>query len=124
MAAEYTEYDYVEAGKIDVKDLPPLDSETNSIMKTEFSTGFKLAIFYYLFVFTIPVLNWFAPDFMFSPMWGGMSVTWFLTGIVAMAMAFGIAYVHTHLYVKRLQANVRKTLNNDGAKANDGRSVI
>lgn len=123
MAGEYTEYDYVEAGKIDVKDLPPLDSETNSIMKKEFGTGIKLSIFYYLFVFTIPVLNWFAPDFMFSRMWGGMSYAWFFTGIVAMAMAFIIAYVHTALYEKRLQA-YQSPLDKDVNKSNDERSIV
>lgn len=122
MAGEFTEYDYVEAGKIDVKDLPPLDAETNSIMKKEFGTGIKLTIFYYLFVFTIPVLNWFAPDFMFSRMWGGMSIAWFFTGIVAMGMAFVIAYVHTHLYEKRLKAT--NTLDANADKSKDGRSVV
>lgn len=123
MAGEYTEYDYVEAGKIDVKDLPPLDTETNNIMKKEFGTGITLSLFYYVFVFTIPVLNWFAPDFMFSRMWGGMSVSWFFTAIVSMAMAFIIAYVHTHLYEKRLKAS-QSPLDKDVNKSNDGRSII
>lgn len=103
MASEYTEYDYVAAGTIDVSELPPLDSETDRIMKDEFSTGFKLTLLYYAFIFAIPILNWFAPDFMFSRFWGGMTYSWFFTGIVAMAMAFIIAYVHTALYEKRLQ---------------------
>jgi uncharacterized membrane protein (DUF485 family) len=122
MAGEYTEYDYVAAGTIDVKDLPPLDAETHKIMKTEFTTGLNLSIFYYVFIFSIPVLNWFAPDFMFQRMWGGMSVTWFFTGIVAMAMAFIIAYVHTHLYVRRLKAQtkIEAGVKND----KDGRSAI
>jgi uncharacterized membrane protein (DUF485 family) len=103
MAGEFTEYEYVEAGTVDVSELPPLDSETAKSMKEEFSTGFKLSTFYYLFIFTIPILNWFAPDFMFSNMWGGMTVSWFLTGIVAMGMAFVIAYIHTKRYEKRLE---------------------
>ncbi|GEN36313.1 hypothetical protein [Aneurinibacillus danicus] len=103
MANEYTEYDYVAAGTIDVSELPPLDPETNKIMKDEFSTGFKLSLLYYAFIFAIPILNWFAPEFMFSRIWGGMTYSWFLTGIVAMAMAFIIAYIHTALYEKRLQ---------------------
>ncbi|MBN6187586.1 hypothetical protein JQN58_11720 [Aneurinibacillus sp. BA2021] len=103
MASEYTEYDYVAAGTIDVSELPPLDPETDKIMKDEFSTGFKLTLFYYAFIFTIPILNWFAPGFMFSRFWGGMTYSWFFTGIVSMAMAFIIAYVHTSLYEKRLQ---------------------
>ncbi|WP_318502512.1 hypothetical protein [Bacillus sp. T3] len=122
MAGEFTEYDYVEAGKIDVKDLPPLDAETSSIMKNEFGTGIKLTIFYYLFVFTIPVLNWFAPDFMFSRMWGGMSYSWFFTSIVSMAMAFIIAFVHTHLYEKRLKVN--QSLDTNANNSKDGRSVV
>jgi uncharacterized membrane protein (DUF485 family) len=121
MAGEYTEYEYVEAGKIDISDLPPLDSDTEKIMKKEFSTGFKLSIFYYLFIFSIPVLNWFAPDFMFSKMWGGMTYAWFFTGIIAMGMAFVIAYVHTSLYEKRLK-NTQQSEVID--KPTDGRSVV
>lgn len=123
MAAEYTEYEYVEAGKIDISELPPLDAETDKIMKKEFSTGFKLTLFYYSFIFMIPVLNWFAPDFMFSNMWGGMTYAWFFTGIVAMGMAFVIAYVHTHLYEKRLQ-NTQKIEASTEEKQADGRSAI
>ncbi|MGN1402673.1 MAG: hypothetical protein ACI4XL_14365 [Bacillus sp. (in: firmicutes)] len=103
MGADYKDYDYVKAGTIDVKDLPPLDSSTSKIMKDEFRTGSKLTIFYFLFIFFIPIINWFAPDFAFAPLWGGMTVTWFITSIVAMAMAFMIAYIHTSLYEKRLQ---------------------
>ncbi|WP_243387894.1 hypothetical protein [Bacillus kexueae] len=101
MAGEYKEYDYVPAGSIDVSELEPLDSQTDRLMKQEFKTGFKLTIFYYAFILAIPVLNWFATDFMFSNMWGGMSYAWFLTSIVAMAMAFIIALIHTYLYEKR-----------------------
>ncbi|CAM3983730.1 hypothetical protein [Mesobacillus zeae] len=122
MAGEYSDYEYVEAGKIDVKDLPPLDSETEKIMKGEFSTGFKLSILYYLFIFTIPVLNWFAPEFMFSSMFGGMTYAWFLTGIVAMAIAFIIAYIHTNRYEKRLaKYETGHTIKPDGSV--DGRSA-
>jgi len=32
-----------------------------------------------------------------------MTVTWFVTTIVMMAMAFIIAYVHTAMYEKRLK---------------------
>jgi uncharacterized membrane protein (DUF485 family) len=103
MAHEYSEYAYVEAGTIDVSELEPLDPTTEKIMKDEFSTGFKLSLFYYVFIFLIPILNWFASDFAFSRMWGGMTYSWFLTSIVAMAMAFIIAYIHTSLYEKRLE---------------------
>jgi uncharacterized membrane protein (DUF485 family) len=109
MAVEYTDYEYVPAGTVDVSELEPLDQETSNLMKNEFSTGFKLTLFYYLFILAIPVLNWFAPDFMFSRMWGGMSFAWFFTSIVAMAMAFTIAFIHTYLYkkqVKTFQENI------------------
>lgn len=102
MASDFQDYEYVEAGKINVKDLPPLDSTTNRIMKDEIITGATLTIFYFIFIFSIPIINWFAPDFAFSQFWGGMTVTWFFTSIVAMAMAFIIAYIHTALYEKRL----------------------
>ncbi|MDZ5473655.1 hypothetical protein SM124_18215 [Bacillus sp. 31A1R] len=105
MAGEYTEYDYVEAGTIDVSELEPLDPETRRIMKGEFGTGIKLTVFYYIFILSIPILNWFASEFMFSRMWGGMTYSWFFTSVVAMAMAFIIAYIHTSLYEKRLQKN-------------------
>ncbi|RZH98075.1 hypothetical protein EIG99_14565, partial [Staphylococcus condimenti] len=42
-------------------------------------------------------------EFMFSRMWGGMTYSWFFTSIVAMAMAFVIALIHTTLYEKRLK---------------------
>lgn len=32
-----------------------------------------------------------------------MSLSWFLTSLVAMAMAFFIAYIHTKLYERRLK---------------------
>ncbi|WP_042345177.1 hypothetical protein [Bacillus massiliigorillae] len=103
MASEFSEYDYVEAGTIEYSKLPPLDAETNRIMKAEFKTGFSLTIFYFIFIFSIPVMNWHFPDFAWSKLWGGMSVSWFITSVVAMAMAFIIAYVHTTLYEKRLK---------------------
>lgn len=103
MAGEYSEYDYVAADTIDVSELEPLDPETRKIMKGEFSTGIKLTLFYYVFILSIPILNWYAEGFMFSRMWGGMTYSWFFTSIVAMAMAFIIAYVHTTLYERRLK---------------------
>ncbi|MGM0863261.1 MAG: hypothetical protein ACQEWF_01130 [Bacillota bacterium] len=103
MAGDYSEYDYVAAETIDVSELEPLDPETRKIMKGEFSTGIKLTLFYYVFILSIPILNWYADGFMFSRMWGGMTYSWFFTSIVAMAMAFIIAYVHTTLYEKRLK---------------------
>ncbi|RSD26870.1 hypothetical protein [Mesobacillus subterraneus] len=105
MAGEYQEYNYVAADTIDVSELEPLDPETKKIMKSEFSTGIKLTLFYYVFILSIPILNWYAGEFMFSRMWGGMTYSWFFTSIVAMAMAFIIAFIHTTLYEKRLKKN-------------------
>lgn len=103
LAADYKEYEYVEAGKIDVSHLPPLDPSTAKIMKDEFRTGAKLTLFYFVLIFAIPIINWFAPDFAFARFWGGMTFSWFFTSIVMMAMAFIIAYIHTSLYEKRLK---------------------
>nr|WP_203362443.1 hypothetical protein [Bacillus sp. REN10] len=89
-------------GTIDVANLPPLDSDTSAIMKSELRTGIGLSSFYYAFIFFIPVINWFLKDLAFFEFWGGMSVTWFLTTIVGMGMAFLIAYIHTKRYEKRL----------------------
>ncbi|UII57354.1 hypothetical protein LS684_07915 [Cytobacillus spongiae] len=122
MAGEYSEYDYVEADTIDVSELKPLDAETKSIMKSEFSTGIKLTVFYYIFILAIPILNWFASEFMFSRMWGGMTYSWFLTSIVAMAMAFVIAFIHTALYEKRLQNKQADT--NQTTSSADERSIM
>lgn len=105
MAGEYSEYNYVAADTIDISELEPLDPETKRNMKGEFSTGIKLTVFYYIFILAIPILNWFAEGFMFSRMWGGMTYSWFLTSVVAMAMAFIIAFIHTALYEKRLRNN-------------------
>ncbi|MGM9929914.1 MAG: DUF485 domain-containing protein [Bacillus sp. (in: firmicutes)] len=103
MAGEYKEFDYVEAGTVKYKALPPLDASTNKIMKSEWRTGFSLTIFYAVLIFTIPILNWFAPEFAFKKVWGGMTITWFITGIFMMFVAFAIAFIHTALYEKRLQ---------------------
>lgn len=102
MATGSNDYEYVKAGTIDLKDLPPLDETTNKIMKDELRTGLSLTILYFILIFSIPVMNWFAPSFAFSNLWGGMTVTWFITTIVMMAVAFIIAYVHTALYERRL----------------------
>ena len=114
MASEFKDdYEYVAAEKIDIKDLPPLDVDTNRIMKQEFSTGSKLTIIYYLFVFAIPILNWYAPDFFFSRFFGGMTYSWFFTSVIAMAAAFTIAFIHTSLYEKRLKRYESKGVDMD-----------
>lgn len=83
---------------IDFKKLENLDSQTRSIVRSEFLTGFLLSVIYFAFVFFIPIVNWYNPEWAFSKMWGGMTYSWFLTSIVAMVMAFVIAYAHTKLY--------------------------
>lgn len=114
MASEFKDdYEYVAAEKINIKDLPPLDADTNRIMKHELSTGSKLTIVYYLFVFSIPILNWYAPDFFFSRFFGGMTYSWFFTSVIAMASAFIIAFVHTTLYEKRLKKYESNVVNMD-----------
>lgn len=120
MAGEYSEYNYVAADTIDVSELEPLDPETKKIMKGEFRTGIKLTLFYYVFILSIPVLNWFAEGFIFSRMWGGMTYSWFLTSVVAMAMAFIIAFIHTALYEKRLKNNQ----SNHSTTSSDKRSAV
>jgi uncharacterized membrane protein (DUF485 family) len=119
LAGDYREYNYVAADTIDVSELAPLDPETKKIMKSEFSTGIKLTLFYYVFILSIPILNWYAGDFMFSRMWGGMTYSWFLTSIVAMAMAFIIAFIHTNLYEKRLKQHQAQ----QSASSADGRRI-
>lgn len=109
MAAEYQDYDYVEAGTVDFKDLPPLEPEIERNMRGELTTGLILATIYLGFIFTIPVLNWYFPEIAFKPFWGGMSLTWFLTTFVTMAMAFIIALLHTVLYERRLKATEKAT---------------
>jgi uncharacterized membrane protein (DUF485 family) len=92
---------------IDIKKLKKLDRETRYIIKSEFRTGLILTIIYFVFVFSVPVMNWYKPDWAFAKLVGGMSASWFLTTIVAMFMAFIIAYVHTKLYErweKKVQA--------------------
>ncbi|WP_191556281.1 DUF485 domain-containing protein [Metabacillus idriensis] len=120
MAAEFKEYDYVEAGTVDVREREPLDQQTSHLMKSEFSTGSKLTLFYFAFIFAMPILNWFAPEFMFSNFYGGMTYAWFFTGIVAMGMAFIIAYIHTALYEKRLK---KSHMTDSSIRPSNGRSV-
>lgn len=107
MAAEYQDYDYVEASTVKFEDLPPLDPQIKKNMRGELTTGLILTAIYFTFIFSIPVLNWYFPEIAFKPIWGGMSLTWFLTTFVTMAMAFIIALIHTVLYERRLK-NVEK----------------
>lgn len=86
---------------IDIKKLQKLDEETRYIIRSEFRTGLSLTIIYFLFVFSVPAMNWFKPDWAFAKVFGGISASWFLTSIISMFMAFIIAFVHTKLYERR-----------------------
>ncbi|MFS0575317.1 hypothetical protein AB1K83_06775 [Sporosarcina sp. 179-K 3D1 HS] len=90
-------------GTVDIRKVPKLDKETNSIMRTEILTGLTLSGIYFAFIFLVPILNWYNKDWAFSNMWGGMSYSWFLTAIVSMFMAFFIAWIHTALYERRIK---------------------
>lgn len=92
---------------IDFKKLQKLDKKTTYIIRTEFLTGLSLSIVYFLFVFSVPAMNWFKPDWAFARMIDGMSYSWFLTTVIAMAMAFIIAYAHTKLYERWERQSVR-----------------
>lgn len=93
---------------IDIKKVPKMDNETNSIMKTELRTGLTLSLVYFAFIFFVPLMNWYNSEWAFSKMWGGMSYSWFMTSIFAMFMAFLIAWLHTMLYEKRLKKYSQK----------------
>lgn len=94
---------------VDIRQVPKLDKETNSIMKTEIMTGLTLSLIYFAFIFFVPVMNWYNQEWAFSTMWGGMSYSWFLTAIVSMFMAFFIAWLHTALYENRIKKYSRAT---------------
>lgn len=120
MAAEYKERDYVPAGSIDISELAPLDPATDQIMKGEFRTGFGLSLVYFAFIFSIPVLNWFASDFMLTQFWGGMTISWFMTAIVMLVIAVIIAIIHVVLYEKRLKDYEKLMASNENASAERG----
>lgn len=86
---------------IDVKSLKPLPQEVQKIMNTEFGIGLKLGIVYFIYALAVPILTFTAPEFMRTRIWGGMSLTWFLTAIGAMFMAVLIAWLHVHFYQKQ-----------------------
>lgn len=85
---------------INYKDLPPLDSNITNRMSKEFTVCIWLFVVYAFYLFMVPILNFNAPDFMKVRIWGGMSLTWFLTAIGALCMAFIIAAVHVYFYTK------------------------
>jgi hypothetical protein len=92
-------------GTINYKDLPPLDAETSANMSEEVKVSVVLAVIYYVFLLSVTVLNWTSPEFMKTILWGGMTVTWFATSILAMFMATFIAWLHVLHYQSRVAKN-------------------
>lgn len=89
-------------GTINYSDLPALDPETSANMKTELSISLILSIVYYVFILGVTILNWTSPGLMKTILWGGMSLTWFLTSIMAMIMAAFVAWLHLYFYQQRV----------------------
>ncbi|MFZ5632511.1 MAG: hypothetical protein ACOY40_06645 [Bacillota bacterium] len=89
-----------DAKTINYKDLPPLDSAITNRMSKEIKVCLWLFVIYVFYLFMVPILNFNAADFMKIRVWGGMSLTWFLTAIGAKIMAFVIAAVHVYFYTK------------------------
>lgn len=85
---------------INVKDLPPLDRAITYRMSKEMRICMWLFLIYMVYMFIVPILTFTAPDLMRARVWGGMSLTWFMTAIGAMIMAFVIAAVHVYFYTK------------------------
>jgi len=85
---------------IHYNDLPPLDGKVTHRMSKEIKVCLWLFVVYAIYLFLVPILNFTAPEFMKIRVWGGMSLTWFLTSIGAMILAFAIAAVHVYFYTK------------------------
>lgn len=85
---------------VNYRDLPPLDQSTTHRMSKEIKICLWLCLVYMVYLFIVPILNFNAPEFMKARVWGGMSLTWFMTAIGAMIMAFVIAAVHVYFYTK------------------------
>ncbi len=85
---------------IHYKNLAPMDSYIVNRMTKEIKICVLLFLIYAFYLFIVPILNFNAPDLMRTRVWGGMSLTWFLTAIGSMIMAFVIAAVHVYVYAK------------------------
>ncbi len=81
--------------------LAPLDEKTRAIMRDEFKVSCKLTVIYFIFLLMVPILNWNVPKLMKMKLWAGMSLTWFLSSIVAMLLAFIVAALHVYFFQKR-----------------------
>lgn len=102
-------------GTIYYKDLPALDPDTAINMKEELSISLILTAIYYVFLLGVTIFNWTSPGLMKTILWGGMSLTWFLTSVVAMVMAVLIAWLHLYFYQQRLARHIR-LVNTNAAK--------
>lgn len=89
-------------GTINFKDLPPLDPETAKNMSEELRISVILSVLYYTFLLAVTIMNFTAPEFMKTKLWGGMTVTWFSTSLVSLAVASLVAWVHVIYYQKRV----------------------
>ena len=85
-------------GKLRYADLPPLEKAASERIRRELGMSLILAVLYFIFIFGGPILNWTAPGFMKARIFGGMPVTWFLTAIMALFLAFFFAFVHAWWY--------------------------
>jgi len=94
-------------GTIEYKDLPPLDAETSANMSEEVKVSVLLAVIYYAFLLAVTIMNWTSPELMKTVLWGGMTVTWFATAILAMFMASFIAWLHVLHYQSRVSENTK-----------------
>lgn len=94
------------ATQVSYKSLPPLDPDVNEVMKTEFGISIWLSVVYFIFILSVPILNWTAPALMKTRVWGGMSLTWLLTSIVAMGMAVLIAWLHVKIYQSKFGSDI------------------
>jgi uncharacterized membrane protein (DUF485 family) len=95
-------------GTIVYCDLPPLDAKTAEVMKHELKISLLLSVIYFSFLLGVTVLNYTAPEIMKTILWGGMTVTWFATSLLAMFMASFIAWLHVRYYQKRSIQTTRK----------------
>ena len=94
-------------GTINYKDLPPLDAETAKNMSEELRISVILSVLYYAFLLAVTIMNFTAPEFMKTKLWGGMTVTWFATSLLSMVAASLVAWVHVYYYQKRVAENSR-----------------
>lgn len=91
---------------IDYKSLKPLSEDVQKVMNEELKISLGLAVFYFVFLLAVPILTFTAPELMRTRVWGGMSLTWFMTAIVAMVLATVIAWIHVHMYQKKFLSTV------------------